>query len=130
MDFDDINRHYGHRLCVTRYGDEDNPDNVAIECETCNEVLFDVDSPKALKEKWGYKRDKYNRWAEDMEIGGWTFYGNGEGFGEDAEDYHGRGGYVGPAVECSSTELPLVMASSNVPSQCDNMGMGYVVYPA
>lgn len=34
--------HYGHKIVCVKYG---NSDNVAIECETCNEVLLDYDKP-------------------------------------------------------------------------------------
>ena len=42
--FQELNRHYGHKVVVTRYamavGD---PVNVAIECQDCSEVLLDYD---------------------------------------------------------------------------------------
>lgn len=39
--FEDLIRHFGHELeCVT-YGEP--PENVAIECITCGEVLVDYD---------------------------------------------------------------------------------------
>jgi hypothetical protein len=40
--FEDIDRHYGHELAVVLYG-KDHPDNAAIECIDCAEVLLDFD---------------------------------------------------------------------------------------
>jgi predicted RNA-binding Zn-ribbon protein involved in translation (DUF1610 family) len=37
--YKDVMRHFGHDIVVTNYHNE----NVAIECETCNEVLLDFD---------------------------------------------------------------------------------------
>jgi len=46
-DFDDLLRHYGHKIVCVTYGEKGGniggADNVAIECETCNEVLMDYD---------------------------------------------------------------------------------------
>ncbi len=39
--FDDLFSHFGHHIAVVVYGDKE---NVAIECEDCNEVLFDFDN--------------------------------------------------------------------------------------
>lgn len=36
--------HVGHKLMCVCYGDEDTA-NVSIECEDCNEVIFDIDNP-------------------------------------------------------------------------------------
>lgn len=33
--------HKGHKIVCVTYGSQE--ENVAIECETCNEVLFDYD---------------------------------------------------------------------------------------
>lgn len=44
--FHDLRKHIGHRIVCVAYGDGENPEatmNVAIECETCNEVLVDFD---------------------------------------------------------------------------------------
>jgi hypothetical protein len=35
--YKDLVRHYGHKIVIAKYGDN----NVAIECEDCCEVLFD-----------------------------------------------------------------------------------------
>lgn len=40
--YDRLKPHIGHEIVCVSYGDEKNPDNVAIECETCCEVLVDV----------------------------------------------------------------------------------------
>ena len=37
--------HKGHSLTIVTYGkDEDDVQNIALECETCNEVLWDSES--------------------------------------------------------------------------------------
>jgi hypothetical protein len=44
--FDDLSRHIGHKVVCVFYGKDrkrENAVNVAIECETCNEVLLDFD---------------------------------------------------------------------------------------
>ena len=46
IDFNDLKRHIGHKIECVSYCDGENPEatmNVAIECETCNEVLLDYD---------------------------------------------------------------------------------------
>jgi hypothetical protein len=37
--------HAGHRVVIARYGEPDDPWNVAVECETCRCVLLDFDRP-------------------------------------------------------------------------------------
>lgn len=48
MGFDYFNwmkNHVGHKIVCVYYGDSMNdPDDVCIECETCNEVLFSAES--------------------------------------------------------------------------------------
>jgi len=49
-DYDDLKRHLGHKIVCVSYGagsNEQSPANVAIECETCNEVLMDFDKEKS-----------------------------------------------------------------------------------
>lgn len=45
--FEELMRHYGHDVNVVVYGLEDNVENVAIECETCGEVLLDYDKEES-----------------------------------------------------------------------------------
>lgn len=40
QNYDDLAEHYGHNIEVAIYGEGD---NVAIECNECNEVLLDFD---------------------------------------------------------------------------------------
>jgi hypothetical protein len=41
--YDLLREHIGHAIVCVCYGiDDEDPDNIAIECETCNEVLFDL----------------------------------------------------------------------------------------
>lgn len=39
----DLKRHIGHKVVVSCYGDRDDPQNVAVECETCYEIIMDFD---------------------------------------------------------------------------------------
>ena len=41
--FSDLIKHYGHEIVISKYGIDDDAWNVAIECETCCEVLLDFD---------------------------------------------------------------------------------------
>lgn len=42
--YDELREHIGHKIVCVCYGkDGEEPQNVAIECETCNEVLLDFD---------------------------------------------------------------------------------------
>jgi hypothetical protein len=47
MDYYDLLEHFGHKIEVVVYGDVENPVNVAVECITCNQVLFDFDKPES-----------------------------------------------------------------------------------
>lgn len=40
--FEQLKQHIGHKIVCVGYGREETV-NVAIECEDCNEVLFDFD---------------------------------------------------------------------------------------
>lgn len=54
--FKELMQHVGHDVRVVTYGSSrKNPQNVAIECNDCSEVLLDFDSPKTIKEmvSWG-----------------------------------------------------------------------------
>ena len=37
--YEELSRHIGHKIVCVGYGNQ----NVAIECETCNEILLDFD---------------------------------------------------------------------------------------
>ena len=41
--YEDLKNHIGHEIVCVAYGKIDDPVNMAIECETCNEVLVDFD---------------------------------------------------------------------------------------
>lgn len=45
-EFDMLKEHIGHRVVVACYGKPENPRNVAIECEDCYVVLYDIDNPQ------------------------------------------------------------------------------------
>ena len=43
QNYEDLQRHIGHNIVCVSYGQFE--DNVAIECEDCNEVILDFDKP-------------------------------------------------------------------------------------
>jgi len=62
--FNDLFHHIGHKIVCVAYGSQDSNFsddaansrimavwNIAIECETCNEVLLDFDHPDAAQEE-------------------------------------------------------------------------------
>ena len=42
-DYESLKAHLGHKIVIAAYGYKKDPDNVAIECVDCNEVLLDYD---------------------------------------------------------------------------------------
>ena len=40
-DYKPLKAHVGHKIVCLSYGDENDPVNVTIECEDCDEVLID-----------------------------------------------------------------------------------------
>ena len=49
--FDELRAHVGHEINCTRYGTDKETLNVAIECETCHEVIVDYDCPEVVEAK-------------------------------------------------------------------------------
>ena len=51
--FDALKAHVGHKIVCVEYKGEDatQVDNVAVECEDCNEVLIDYDSDEDDEEE-------------------------------------------------------------------------------
>lgn len=47
--YDELKAHIGHRIVCCFYGSGGEPDNVALECEDCNEVLKSCDRPRRLR---------------------------------------------------------------------------------
>lgn len=43
--YSDLKQHIGHRIVCVGYGPKKDPVNVAVECETCSEVLMDFERP-------------------------------------------------------------------------------------
>ena len=43
VSFEKLVTHIGHKVVIAGYGDERGIWNVAIECETCDEVILSVD---------------------------------------------------------------------------------------
>lgn len=91
--YEELKSHVGHQIVCVTYGDPEKPANVAVECETCNEVLlsydegescqptgilvrmkvagkwdgYDIADPRVSDEqvvKWLRSRGKKNEWAE------------------------------------------------------------------
>ena len=50
--YDDLKRHLYHKIVCSCYGDPGNPENVAVECEDCFEVLMDFDRPSEETVDW------------------------------------------------------------------------------
>ena len=49
--FKSLLSHAGHHIeCVVYGNEETGVVNIAVECETCNEVLFSMDKPRIMKE--------------------------------------------------------------------------------
>lgn len=46
FNYDELKRHVGHKITCVTYGEGQ---NVAIECEDCNEVLLDYDKDETEK---------------------------------------------------------------------------------
>ena len=44
--YEDLKKHIGHDIELAYYGELPEPDNIAIECLTCMEVLIDFDHPE------------------------------------------------------------------------------------
>ena len=49
--YEELKDHVGHKIVCVAYGDQKDPANVAIECETDNEVLLDFDKPESESKK-------------------------------------------------------------------------------
>jgi hypothetical protein len=45
--YKDLKHHIGHDIVIVGYGDENEPENIAIECESCGEVIADFDAPES-----------------------------------------------------------------------------------
>lgn len=57
--FNDLLRHYGHSVAISKYVHGDVVENVTIECETCHEVLVDFDAPRE-EENFVYECENCN----------------------------------------------------------------------
>lgn len=42
--YDKLKNHIGHDVVCVAYGDINNPDDICIECEDCNEVLISTET--------------------------------------------------------------------------------------
>ena len=41
--WDILKEHRGHNVQIVSYGDFDDPDNIALECEDCGAVILDAE---------------------------------------------------------------------------------------
>lgn len=41
--WDTLQKHKDHHVYIAVYGDENNPANVALECEDCGEIILDAE---------------------------------------------------------------------------------------
>lgn len=41
--WDELKKHRGHHINIVSYGDWDDPKNISLECEDCNEVILDAE---------------------------------------------------------------------------------------
>jgi hypothetical protein len=42
--YEDLRKHIGHKIACVCYGEDGkDPENIAVECEDCEEVLIDYD---------------------------------------------------------------------------------------
>ena len=45
--YEDLLKHDGHEIVCVTYGEEGkDPENVAVECQTCYEILLDFNKPE------------------------------------------------------------------------------------
>lgn len=42
--YDFLMPHIGHKIVCVPYGNPEDPDDICIECETCNQVLFSAET--------------------------------------------------------------------------------------
>ena len=40
--WNELKKHRGHKVSIVSYGDWDNPTDICLECEDCNEVVLDA----------------------------------------------------------------------------------------
>ena len=41
--WDKLKKHRGHHVSIVSYGGCDDPKNISLECEDCNEVILDAE---------------------------------------------------------------------------------------
>ncbi len=80
INYKDLKEHLGHRIvCVSYESPGENKENIALECEDCNEVLLDFDKEEVadskeqtadFKTEWSIKIKEIT-----LKIRGWLFDG-------------------------------------------------------
>lgn len=86
--YDEMRLHYGHKIHIAIYGPPEEPENVAVECDTCNMVLMDADRPirtiltedgvlKVIAESWE-DSDEQNSYPTAIQVEGGDWYPDDE----------------------------------------------------
>lgn len=57
-DDDKLKFHAGHKIVLAAYGGENGLENISVECEDCNEVLYSVDRKKLLPDLYRVVKPK------------------------------------------------------------------------
>lgn len=65
FNYDELKRHVGHKITCVTYGE---CQNVAIECEDCNEVLLDYDKDETKKINVGEIKEKLKELQESDDV--------------------------------------------------------------
>ena len=40
--WDELKKHIGHDVEIVAYGDKDDPANISLQCNDCNEIILDA----------------------------------------------------------------------------------------
>lgn len=51
LELEALEEHFGHRVAISKYGDNRAWQNIALECEDCNSVIADYDYSNEDMEK-------------------------------------------------------------------------------
>ena len=77
-------KHRGHNVVIASYGDSNNPQNVCLECEDCNEIILDTDYTDLIHFNQFEKKEGKVLYDFDTD--------NGDTFEVTKEDYDGYQG--------------------------------------
>ena len=65
--WDILHEHLGHHVVIAAYGDCDDPADIYLECEDCNEVLLDAELYTICTREDGYCRRGSDRCGQTKE---------------------------------------------------------------